>query len=73
MFTDCCDALGLEHPTASQAGTVARMQHLTPRDFAAVQRQHRFQLVRDAEMLVAALIQTSRLKNDETSARIGFI
>lgn len=49
------------------------MPHLTPGDFAAVQRQHRFQSVRDAEMLVAALIQTCRLKNDRTSDRIGFI
>jgi hypothetical protein len=47
------------------------MPHLTPGDFAAVQRQHRFQPVRDAEMLGAALIQTCRLKNDETSDRIG--
>lgn len=73
LFTDCCEALGLGRPVADEADAVRQMRHLTPGDFAAVQRQHRFQPVCDAAMLVAALMQGCELKNAGTSKRIGFI
>lgn len=73
LFTDCCDALGLGRPAADVAEAVQRMRHLTPGDFAAVQRQHRFQPVHNAASLVAALKQGCELKNAGSSERIGFL
>lgn len=73
LFTDCCDALRLGRPAADDAEAVRRMRQLTPGDFAAVQRRHSFQPVRDATSLVAALKQGCELKNIGSSERIGFI
>ena len=73
LFSDCCEALGLGRPVADEAEAVRRLRHLTVGDFVAVQRQHRFQPVRDAASLLAALKQGCGLKNAVSSERIGFL
>ncbi len=73
LLTDYCEVLGLGRPAANEAEPVRRMRHLTVGDFAAVQRQHRFQPVSDATGLVTALKQGCELKHVGASERIGFI
>lgn len=73
LFAHTCTAMGLGTPAEHELAQVRRLRHLTPGDFAAVQRQHRFQPLRDVAGLIAALGECCQSKNLGTSERIGFL
>lgn len=67
-----CSALGLQQPDSSLRSRFNRQRHLTPGDFAAVARQHRFRPIQTVEMLVAALEAECAVKVG-AQAPIGFV
>lgn len=67
-----CAALSLRAPDAALRAQVARLAVLTPGDFAAVARQHRFRPIESAAALVCALEQECAMKEDHLGA-MGFI
>lgn len=67
-----CSALGLAAPEAAHRHQLNRLCKLTPGDFAAVARQHRFRPVASAAMLVAALDGECALKQGGRGS-IGFV
>jgi len=67
-----CGGLGLSAPEDNLRQSLSRLSALTPGDFAAVARQHRFRPVSSPAMLVAALKAECLLKEDGGKAVIGF-
>lgn len=72
MLRAQCAALKLEGPSTLDEATVRRMGQLTPGDFAALERQHRFRPISSAGQLVAMLGMEVALKGGQ-SRPIGFI
>lgn len=72
LFEVHCASLGLPAPEASARAAVERLTTLTPGDFAAVARQHRFRPVDSASALIAALEAECSIKKDSRKA-VGFI
>ena len=67
-----CAELALAQPQGDAQARIARLQRLTPGDFAAVLRQHRFRPMESATTLVSALEAECEFK--EGAARpIGFV
>jgi SpoVK/Ycf46/Vps4 family AAA+-type ATPase len=66
-----CAQLGLPKLQPDVMTQMMRLQRLTPGDFAAVLRQHRFRPIQSSTMLVAALEAECVVK--EGSASIGFL
>jgi SpoVK/Ycf46/Vps4 family AAA+-type ATPase len=64
--------LGIEAPSTTNLTQIARMRNLTPGDFAAVARQHRFHRIASAADLIGALEAECGIKEGSRSA-IGFI
>lgn len=64
--------LGLPAATAALDARIARLDALTPGDFAAVARQHRFRRFDDAAQVVAALEGEVDLKRQGAPRSIGF-
>ena len=71
LLVSHCQNLGLPQPTPEDLTLSATMETVTPGDFAAVARQHRFQPFRDASGLLQAVIAESDIKTNR-SRRIGF-
>ena len=67
-----CAALGLSTPPADVQARVFRLRRLTPGDFAAVLRQHRFRPLENASALVSALEGECVVKEGAKRA-IGFL
>jgi len=67
-----CGGLGLPAPDETLRQHLSNLCALTPGDFAAVARQHRFRPVSSPELLVAALKAECSLKEDGRKAVIGF-
>ena len=67
-----CGGLGLPAPEDSLRQNLSGLSALTPGDFAAVARQHRFRPIGSAKMLVAALNAECLLKEDGRKAVMGF-
>ncbi|MBV2209611.1 MAG: ATP-binding protein [Thermomonas sp.] len=67
-----CAALGLATPAAEVQARISRLQRLTPGDFAAVLRQHRFRPLENASALVSALESECMVK-EGAKRPIGFI
>ncbi|KAK0330843.1 hypothetical protein LTR94_031247, partial [Friedmanniomyces endolithicus] len=67
-----CAGLGVAPPLPADLGRVRRLARLTPGDFAALARRHRFTPFTDAAGLVAALDQECALKHGRQAA-IGFL
>ncbi len=67
-----CSSLGLDAPLAADLARVQRLAGLTPGDFAALARRHRFTPFADAAGLLAGLAQECALKKDSKGA-IGFL
>jgi len=67
-----CAALALPAPQLDEHARLARLPRLTPGDFAAVLRQHRFRPVGSAATLVSALENECALK-EGTKRSIGFV
>jgi len=72
LFEVHCESLGLLAPDDSNRTAVARLTTLTPGDFAAVARQHRFRPVGSVSALIAALEAECSIKKDSRKA-VGFI
>lgn len=72
LFEVHCESLGLPAPDASACTSVGRLATLTPGDFAAVARQHRFRPVGSVSALITALEVECSLKKDSQKA-VGFI
>lgn len=68
-----CDALGMVAPEPSLQPALMSLPNLTPGDFAAITRQHRFHPFADAEGLVSALASESALKRKNKAQPIGFL
>lgn len=62
MFLKGCRNLKLGHPTRDQLARVRALEVLTPGDFAAVQRRHRFAPLDSPGKLVGALIDLCAAK-----------
>ena len=67
-----CMQLGLPAPPEALQARVEKLDRLTPGDYAAVARQHRFRPLATPAMLVAALHAECALK-ESSSRPIGFI
>ena len=67
-----CIKLDLNSPGSDAQARVSRLQRLTPGDFAAVERQHRFRKLDSAIALVCALEAECELKEGLKSS-IGFM
>ena len=65
-------ALGLPEPFAESRARVDRIRALTPGDYAAVVRRHRFHRGDSAEAFVAALEEECELKEDRAQV-MGFV
>lgn len=72
MLARQCAALGLDAPSSAAAAALRRLDRLTPGDFAALARRHRFTPFADGAALVAALDQECALKGGKPAA-IGFL
>ena len=67
-----CIKLDLNSPESDAQARISRLQRLTPGDFAAVERQHRFRKLDSAIALVCALEAECELKEGLKSS-IGFV
>lgn len=67
-----CNEMKIVAPTQELRARVNRMHELTPGDFAAVLRQHRFRAIKTTDELVAALEAECAVK-ENGKLSIGFI
>lgn len=72
LFRAHCESLGLPLPGESARSAVGKLSTLTPGDFAAVARQHRFRPIGSVSALIAALEGECRLKQ-ESRKPLGFL
>ena len=70
LFASCCATMAL--PVGAQSAERLRALRLTPGDFAAVRRQHRFRPVGSALAFVDALVQEAAARQP-ASQGIGFV
>jgi hypothetical protein len=74
MLKIACRNLGLPAPGRAALRRVASLRDLTPGDFAAVMRQHRFRPAQDAMTLVARLEEECAAKRDSHNGPVmGFV
>ena len=67
-----CTQLGLPAPPEALQASMQKLDRLTPGDYAAVARQHRFRPLATPAMLVAALQAECAVK-ENSSRPIGFV
>lgn len=72
LFSRHCENMGLGMPTEAVLAVVTRIHQLTPGDFAAVLRQHRFRPITECSAFAAALQSEWAIKQ-ESKASIGFL
>jgi SpoVK/Ycf46/Vps4 family AAA+-type ATPase len=72
LLSRYCASMELDLPGQQDSERVRRQAMLTPGDFAAVARQHRFRPLASASELVCALEQETALKRGK-AAPIGFV
>ena len=73
MFERACRELGLPTPDKTVIRTVEAMKNLTPGDFAAVGRQHRFCPIASPIELVERLMEECAVKEEAQSGTMGFL
>ena len=73
MFQAHCDDLGLSKPTTTHKEAIRHLRFVTPGDFAAVVRQHRFRPIRDAADLIARLEDEVAVKQIPDGKVMGFL
>lgn len=73
LFCQHLDSLGLNDPDDRLQQRLADLDQLTPGDFAAVMRQHRFRPISCAETLLTALEDECQVKEGGRQRRIGFV
>lgn len=71
LLRSWCLNLGIKPPTSKHVGMMESMKCVTPGDFAAVARRHRFQPFKNAESFLLVLMEDCSIKT-ENSRRIGF-
>lgn len=69
LFAEHCQIFGI---VSEGACKLDHLTNITPGDFAAIRRQHKFNPVQSADQLVALLEEESKLKQDKKGQRIGF-
>ncbi len=67
-----CESLGLAKPAPHSRTKMSTLRKLTPGDFAAVARQHRFRPIETTERLISALAAECALKEGGGNA-MGFV
>jgi len=72
LFARHCEQLALPESDSDIVARVLRLSKLTPGDFAAVMRQHRFRPIRQAHDLFAALELECQIKQGHSNP-IGFV
>lgn len=72
LFCRHCQALELTSPSRDLRARLGRLQNLTPGDFSAVIRQHRFRELPNPVDFVSALEKECSVKGG-TKSRLGFI
>lgn len=72
LFESQCGALGLGAATEEDLRGLAGLDQLTPGDFAAAARQHRFRPLANPADLVGALVRECELKEGAGKKVIGF-
>jgi len=72
LFVRQCAALSIPAPSRELKSALDRLAILTPGDFAAVARQHRFRPIATPAVLLAALEQECLVKDDGQRKLIGF-
>ena len=72
LFCRYCQQFELTQPDAQLLARLKKLNRLTPGDFAALERQHRFRRIDSAATLLAALEAEQGLK-EEVRPTIGFI
>lgn len=73
LFLKQCAAMELPAPALSMRSSLARLNVLTPGDFAAVGRQHRFRAISCPQKLLDALITECAAKEDGQKRAVGFV
>jgi SpoVK/Ycf46/Vps4 family AAA+-type ATPase len=73
LFSRECRQLNLRRPNKAVRTRVEALQGLTPGDFAAVERQHRFHPVQNAQDFIQRLEEECALKETATSRKLGFL
>lgn len=72
LFVRQCAALSLPAPSSALRKSLGSLTVLTPGDFAAIARQHRFRPLHSPQALFAALEQECAVKEDGQRKSIGF-
>jgi len=73
MFQAHCHDLGLSKPTTTHKEAIRHLRFVTPGDFAAVVRQHRFRPIRDAADLITRLEDEVAVKQIPDGKVMGFL
>lgn len=73
MFVSYAKVLNLKKPSIAFKTDIESLRYLTPGDFAAVTRQHRFRSIKNADDLVSRLIDEVEIKNASNGKIMGFI
>ena len=73
MFMSYCKELRLSKPSVSMQSSIESLKYLTPGDFAAIIRQHRFRPIADIKDFMQRLEDEISAKNIDNSLKMGFI
>jgi GH25 family lysozyme M1 (1,4-beta-N-acetylmuramidase) len=73
MFLSYCKELSIRKPAISFKSDIENLSHLTPGDFAAVTRQNRFRHIKNIKDFITRLEDETKVKNVDTSRKMGFI
>ncbi len=73
LFARWCKTLGLHAGVTKASQSVLSLEIVTPGDFAALARQHRFKPFATAGALAEGLIQECGIKSGLANRRIGFL
>ena len=73
MFVSYCKELKIRKPAVSFKSAIENLRYLTPGDFAAVTRQNRFRPIKNIKDFIQRLEDEIKVKNVDTSKKMGFI
>ena len=72
LFKRQCEALAISEPAINQKQRLDELINITPGDFAAAARRHRFQPLKSSEELMSVLSKECQLKDSTPKCSIGF-
>lgn len=73
LFLRHCEVLEFPVPSRQIQAKIAALRQLTPGDYAAVLRQHRFRPLKTPEALLAALTSECHMKTGGQTRPLGFV